>query len=77
MDWKGLGAHPNENNILAYAEEIRDKTDKCDVCGNKPYSKSKIKNSLPGLAFIWSIWACSFIERKLRSYNKFAKILQY
>ena len=47
----GLATHPNEINILTYAEEIWEKIDKIDVCCNKVYSKSKIKKTLTGLVF--------------------------
>ena len=75
----GLATHPYENNILAYTEEIWEKIDKSDVCCNKIYSKSKIKNTLRGLAFNMinlSMLVYWKIPRKLKSYYNFAKILQ-
>ena len=64
---------------MAFAEEIREKIDKPDVCYNKIYSKPKIKNTLRGLAFDMinlSMLVYWKTPRKLKSYNNFAKILQ-
>ena len=47
----GLATHPNESNILLYAEDIWEQIDKANICRSEMYSKAKIKNALRGLAF--------------------------
>ena len=42
---------PNQSSIFAYAEDIWEQIDRGNICRSEMYSKLKIKNSLPGLAF--------------------------
>ena len=47
----GLATGPKENDILAYAEDIKQRIDKANICSNNFHSKSKTKSVLRGLAF--------------------------
>ena len=75
----GLSTCPNESNILAYAKDIWEQTDKSNICHNELYSKSKIKNALHRLAFTLNNSEDPHIfkdSKKLKPYSNFAKMLQ-
>ena len=48
---RGLATRPNQSSIFAYGEDIWEKIDSANICPSEMFSKSKIKTSLPGLAF--------------------------
>ena len=75
----GLPTRPNESNILAYAEDIWEQTDKSDICCNEIYSKSKIKNALRGLVFNLINFEDAHIfkdSKKIKIIQQLRKLLQ-
>ena len=61
---------------MAYAEDIREQIDKFNICCNRLFLKSKIKNALRGLAFNLENFEDAFIFKDSKKIKIIQKLYQ-